>query len=751
MSWDDILAPFTGPDQATLYPDGSWTEINETGLGIRNTNNNATCAWADVGTAIWNVEGSEDDYRIQVSLSQSGYSVDSRLRVLFRHPDDTGPYNRAGYYWMEFGASADAVLMQGNNLLHTFDGGNYGYYTTAEFEIRVRNIMWLAGAAPHVRIDLIDLGTNEIIGYYVDDALTRCVSGRYVGISILGNILNSKTEFNYFNAHVLKDAMVMATEYSQTYADLTVNPSFAIPEQVRYLGYSLNSEYGYEQRSPRHNRARKVWRLVWDSLNETDYETLRDFFDGCLGALRPFRWIDVKSEDWNIGAFIESELNVRRSAPGVYVCSAAVVEIYEDPDWANMSVPSALNEIEPCHTADYEEYEQFILEAGTNEATVWSDAETEKLIVPPGYYKINYHRGGVSWRTVAGVDEYDCSKVRMSGIRVDTGGVTNTSFAGHTDYPTQREFYASQIASPLSVSLTLPKGGILSSWLNTGSSPTAKDSVLLSVCRKPYAQCVSPLPEIPGATTGAYGPSAQTPENDLLFEPIDMWDENDDFGYVGTYEKFITLTVDEHLAADLADARQIGGTPKGIIYYLPPWAITGQQAFLSNDGPYRFPNGDRTVYRSGYWCVYVRVYDCQLYHSEDAYGQRKYSYKGVHFGCGDSPDDGGEMYGTPGYFNDPDYLNEWIRCQDEYGQPGFWRKVGDNLKLDGQAYNAHPIETYPDANGIYQVSGLGNNDWELIFWLNEGTISDPSAGGYITLLITAWPTSGPLDWGFYTY
>ena len=753
--WDTIAAPFTGPNQATLYPDGSWDENGEVGSGLINDTNNAIVQWAGAGTAMWKVDATGNSYRIQIGTDLDGWQPGSRIRFVVRHPDSSGVYDLAGRYYVELSPDANAKLYQGAAELYEFPGGAFGHYAANAYELRVRNIQWLAGAAPHVRFDLIDLTAGALIGSYIDDAVNRAVTGAYVGFSILGDAANASTQVTYFQAYTMQDAGVMGGEFAASYGDLPHQPSFAIPEQVRFLGQSWTSEYGYEQRYPRQLQPRKLWRLVWDSLTEAEYQTLRDFFDGCLGGFRPFRWFDIKSQDWNVGAFIESTLNARRAAPGVFICSAQVVEIYDDPDFASMSVPVPLSEIAACHVADYEEYEQFILEAGVNEASAWTDAEALKLVVPPGYYKINFRRGGVSWRTVAGVDEYDCSKIVIVREEIENGGIATYGFPAHSDYPSQREFYASRIGSPLTISTTCQSGGIIAAYLNTGASPTAKDKVLLSVCRKPYPQCVSPLPEVPGATTDAYYPGDfNGPLYGMKFEPIDSWNLNADKGYLGTYEKIVTLSIPDNLAAGYADAGTlVGGVPKGVIYYLPPWSISAIQA---HPGPYRFPDGTRTLYRSGKWAIYVRVYDCRLYHKIDAYGQYYYSWKGVHFSTGvdaGGGDDGGEMGGTCNWSNEIDTIMEKVRCEPEPSQPGFWRATGANFALLGAPDTAdHPIYTDPDACGIYPYVGIGGNDfWTMRFWIDEAVVADPSRGGEIDLLITACPDGGPAGWPAYVY
>jgi len=68
------------------------------------------------------------------------------------------------------------------------------------------------------------------------------------------------------------------------------SPSFPITEEFNKP--QIRSEFGagYVHSRPKFSKSRSIWKLVWRSLPEVDYQIIRAFFEANVGLL--FDWVN---------------------------------------------------------------------------------------------------------------------------------------------------------------------------------------------------------------------------------------------------------------------------------------------------------------------------------------------------------------------------------------------------------------------------------------------------------------------------
>ena len=88
------------------------------------------------------------------------------------------------------------------------------------------------------------------------------------------------------------------------------------------------SEFGYEQRRPIWHEPKKLFRLQYDVLNNSEMTTLSNFFyNTASGMYNTFDYVDRDSVTYNC-RFTNDELTFEEFRNGYYRCSIELTEVF---------------------------------------------------------------------------------------------------------------------------------------------------------------------------------------------------------------------------------------------------------------------------------------------------------------------------------------------------------------------------------------------------------------------------------------
>lgn len=110
-------------------------------------------------------------------------------------------------------------------------------------------------------------------------------------------------------------------------ATLSENPDFTYEEEIEYKTLVTKFENGVEQRRSKWANPLRRFRFVYKSRSQTDFETVRDFYNARLGQYESFTWTNPNDSTSYTIRFEADTLRFKRKAYQVYDFEFMAVEV----------------------------------------------------------------------------------------------------------------------------------------------------------------------------------------------------------------------------------------------------------------------------------------------------------------------------------------------------------------------------------------------------------------------------------------
>jgi len=105
----------------------------------------------------------------------------------------------------------------------------------------------------------------------------------------------------------------------------TNNPGFPIKEEYYKPTIRSESEGNYIHVRARSSRGRHKWELKWDYIDDSDYQSIKDFFDKNQGIA--FYWTNPVDNQTYTVVFADNNLNAEAVSPGYWNLSIKLEEV----------------------------------------------------------------------------------------------------------------------------------------------------------------------------------------------------------------------------------------------------------------------------------------------------------------------------------------------------------------------------------------------------------------------------------------